>query len=121
VAARSDQPASIGRRIVAVVVDGLVVGVLGGLVWLAFPGHEHLALTSTSLLYAAVAAIYEVVFIAGFGQTVGKAVVGIAVVDFAGENPTIGSSVVRYMAKSLQPLLALSRGESTQLAGRSSM
>lgn len=106
---RSDQPASLPRRIAAAVIDGIVIVLIGGVAWLAIPGRQDLDIRATATVYAAVGALYEVLLIARFGQTAGKAVVGIAIVDASNGHPSIGRSALRYLLKSLQPLGVLSR------------
>jgi uncharacterized RDD family membrane protein YckC len=77
------------------------------------PGRQDLDIAATSTLYAAIGAAYEVLLIARFGQTAGKAIVGIAVINISGRHPTIGQSALRYVLKSLQPLGILSRWSGT--------
>ena len=104
VVTRSEQPASLARRVVAVLIDGVAVLVIWVFVWLAIRERLGLDVTSVASINAASAALYEVALIALFGQTVGKAAVGIAVVNASGENPAIWQSVVRYVVKTLAPL-----------------
>lgn len=106
---RTDQPASIGRRIAATILDGLVVLVIWAVAWLAIRDRVELDVASVASINAAIAAIYEVMLIALLGQTVGKAAVGIAIVNMWGENPTASQSVLRYIAKTLIPLGLISR------------
>ena len=106
---RSDQPASVARRILAVIIDGIVVFAMWALVWVTIAGREGFDVTSIALFMSAIGALYEISLIAGFGQTAGKAVVGVAVVNASGARPTIRHSIVRYIAKTLQPWGALSR------------
>jgi uncharacterized RDD family membrane protein YckC len=109
VAHRSDQPASLARRFGAVLIDGIVIALMGGLAWLAIPGRQELDIAVTSTMYALIGAVYEVILVARFGQTAGKAIVGIAVVNISCDHPTVGQSALRYVVKSLQPLGVLAR------------
>src|SRR5437764_4294993 len=84
VVTRSEQPASLARRVVAVLIDGVAVLVIWVFVWLAIRERLGLDVTSVASINAANAALYEVALIALFGQTVGKAAVGIAVVNASG-------------------------------------
>jgi uncharacterized RDD family membrane protein YckC len=92
-----------------VIIDGIAVLSIWVFVWLTMATRESLDVTTAALFISAISALYEVALIARFGQTAGKAVVGIAVVNVSGANPTIRQSVVRYIAKTLQPLVGISR------------
>lgn len=93
----------------AAVIDGIAIVLIGGAALAALSARQELDIRSAATMYAAVGALYEVLLIARFGQTAGKAIVGIAVVNVSGERPTIGQSGGRYLLKSLQPLGLLSR------------
>ena len=91
------------------VIDGIVIALIGGAVWLATPGRQDLDIAATSTMYVVIGAAYEVLLTTRAGQTVGKAGLGIAVVSTSGGNPRIGQSTLRYVVKSLQPLGVISR------------
>lgn len=91
VVSRSDQPAPVARQIVAVLVDGVTVLLVWAFVWLTIAGRRGLDVTFIALWYSAIGALYEVTLTERFGQTVGKAVVGIAVVSVSGDSPSLRS------------------------------
>ena len=102
-AAEGDLLASIGQRIGARLLDGLIIGVpLTVLVFAASDVSEDRKTISTplwvQLVAAAISALYEIVLIRTRGQTVGKRVVGIKVVRSTdGALPDWTASVVRYV------------------------
>ena len=95
--------ASIGQRIGARLLDGIIIGLpLTILVFAASDISEDRRTISTplwvQLVAAAVSALYEIVLIRTRGQTVGKRVLGIKVVRVTdGGLPDWTASVVRYV------------------------
>jgi uncharacterized RDD family membrane protein YckC len=102
-AAEAGLLASIGQRIGARLLDGLIIGLpLTVLVFAASDISEDRETISTplwvQLVAAAVSALYEVVLIRSWGQTIGKRVLGIKVVRSTdGALPDWTASVVRYV------------------------
>ena len=102
-AAERGQLASIGQRIGARLLDGLIIGLpLTILVFASSDFSEDRETISTpvwvQLLAAAVSALYEIVLIRQRGQTVGKRVLGIKVVRVTdGALPDWTASIVRYV------------------------
>jgi uncharacterized RDD family membrane protein YckC len=102
-AAEGGMLASIGQRIGARLLDGLIIGLpLTVLVFAASDISEDRETISTplwvQLVAAAVSALYEVVLIRRWGQTIGKRVLGIKVVRSTdGALPDWTASVVRYV------------------------
>ena len=98
-----------GRRIVATMIDGLVLGAAYGL-FAALTGDidrqpEHLSWTATvpaaaSVTYAVLAAAYFLVLETYRGQTLGKMAVGIRVVDAGtGGPPSFAAVLVRTLLR----------------------
>jgi uncharacterized RDD family membrane protein YckC len=97
-----------GRRVVSTLIDGLILGGAYALL-AAGSGDVHevgpwnwVADTSpvASVLYALVAAAYYVVMEGRFGQTLGKMVTGIRVVDeSAGGVPGYGPAAIRTVLR----------------------
>ncbi|MEU8817265.1 RDD family protein [Actinoplanes sp. NPDC048796] len=93
-----------GRRVVATIIDGIVLGVIGNILAAVFDldvvvsGREltHLASGGNLLLFV-VATLYYVLMEGYLGRTVGKMVTGIRVVD--GETgrtpPGVGKAILR--------------------------
>lgn len=102
-AAEGGQLASIGQRIGARLLDGLIIGLpLTVLVFVASDFSDDRETISTplwvQLVAAAVSALYEIVLIRNRGQTVGKQVLGIKVVRVTdGTFPDWTAAVVRYV------------------------
>ena len=102
-AAESGRLASIGQRIGARLLDGLIIGLpLTVLVFVASDVSENRETISTplwvQLVAAAVSAFYEIVLIRTRGQTIGKRVLGIKVVRVTdGALPDWTAAVVRYV------------------------
>ncbi len=102
-AAETDLLATIGQRIGARLLDGLVIGLpLTLLMFLVSDVSEDRKTIDTPLwapvVATLVAALYEVVLVRMRGQTVGKRVLGIKVVRVTDGNlPDWTASVVRYL------------------------
>jgi uncharacterized RDD family membrane protein YckC len=105
--------ASIGQRIGARLLDGLIIGLpLTVLVFAASDISEDRETISTplwvQLVAAAVSALYEIVLIRTWGQTVGKRVLAIKVVRVTdGALPDWTASVVRYLLPVVPVLIPL--------------
>ena len=105
----------IGRRVVATLVDGLVLGLAYGMVAWAFGtvtttgAYSWAAETSTAptLLYALGAFAYFALLEGYRGQTLGKMVVGVRVVDEqTGQVPGLGKAAIRTVLRLIDGLLA---------------
>jgi uncharacterized RDD family membrane protein YckC len=102
-AAETDLLATIGSRIGARLLDGLIIGLpLTVLMFVVSDVSEDRKTIDTPLwaplLATLVAALYEVILIRKWGQTVGKRVLGIKVVRVTdGSLPDWTASVVRYL------------------------
>jgi uncharacterized RDD family membrane protein YckC len=104
-----------GRRVVATLIDGLVLGLAYGMVAWAFGTvtttgpYSWSAETSTgpTLLYALGAFAYYALLEGYRGQTLGKLVVGVRVVDEqTGQAPGLGKAAVRTVLRLIDGLLA---------------
>jgi uncharacterized RDD family membrane protein YckC len=110
-AAESGQLASIGQRIGARLLDGLIIGLPLFVLILAttdFSDDQDAISTPlwVQLVATAVSALYEVVLIRTRGQTIGKRVLGIKVVRSTdGALPDWTASIVRYILPVLAALL----------------
>ena len=104
-----DWRAGMGTRLGARLLDGLVVGVPTVLLILAVvdldadePQLPLWALAATML----VGALYEISLVALSGQTVGKRVLHIQVVDVAtGTPPRLGGATIRYLVPAVPSLV----------------
>jgi uncharacterized RDD family membrane protein YckC len=112
-AAQTDLLATIGRRVGARLLDGVIVGLpLTILVFAVSDVDQAKSTVHTplwaQLLAAAVAAVYEVVLIRLWGQTVGKRMLGIRVARITdGAVPDWTASAVRYLLPVLPLLLPI--------------
>jgi uncharacterized RDD family membrane protein YckC len=103
-----------GRRVVATLIDGIILGVLGGIINSLFgtkttsSGFEFTRLsTGGSFLLFIVVMLYYVLMEHYLGRTVGKMVTGIRVVDEAtGDRPSIGSAIIRSLLRIIDGLFA---------------
>jgi uncharacterized RDD family membrane protein YckC len=113
-AAEAGLLASIGQRIGARLLDGLIIGLpLTVLVFAASDVSEDRKTISTplwvQLVAAVVSALYEIVLIRTWGQTVGKRVLGIKVVRITdGALPDWTASIVRYVLPVVPVLIPVS-------------
>lgn len=103
-----------GRRVVATLLDGVVLGLAYGLVAWAFGTvttsgpYSWTAETSAgpTLLYLLCAFAYFVLFEGYCGQTLGKMVVGVRVVDEqTGQLPGLGKAAIRTVLRLVDGLL----------------
>jgi uncharacterized RDD family membrane protein YckC len=99
----TDWRADIGTRVGARIIDALVVAIPVAALFLAFTDIDVEAETIemptwVTLAALAVSALYEILLIAFSGQTVGKRLLRIQVVDVAtGRPPRLGSATIRYL------------------------
>ena len=93
----SGQPASMGNRLVAKLIDGLIVSLPFGVLYVwATNAHNSTAETLISLAAAVVTFVYETYFISARGATIGKQMRGIAIVNEAtGQRLTPGNAFRR--------------------------
>jgi uncharacterized RDD family membrane protein YckC len=95
-----------GRRIVATILDGIVLGLLYRVSTAIFGGHyksdlDFTRLTSKAgLSWVVVALLYYLVFEGFFGRTVGKFVTGIRVIDAkTGQTPGLFTVFLRTVLR----------------------
>ncbi|HEX2274467.1 MAG TPA: RDD family protein [Acidimicrobiales bacterium] len=112
-AAVPERLATIGQRIAARLLDALIVGVPAFVLILATSeideGERALRTPLWAQLAATgVAALYEIVLIRKYGQTIGKRVVGIEVVRITdGRHPDWTASIMRYLLPLLPALVRI--------------
>jgi uncharacterized RDD family membrane protein YckC len=103
-----------GRRVVATLIDGIILGIVTGIVNALFgtkttsSGFDFTRLsTGGSFLLFIVVMLYYVLMEHYLGRTVGKMVTGIRVVDEAtGERPGFGSAIIRSLLRIIDGLFA---------------
>ena len=100
--AATAERASFGRRLVAIIVDAIILGVVGAIIGVIFP--ETLA----NALAIAIGLAYFTYLEGSTGQTLGKRLLGIRVEDVRGGGPIgFGRAAIRYVGRivSTLPLL----------------
>jgi uncharacterized RDD family membrane protein YckC len=93
--------ASFGRRLVALIIDSLVVGLVGGILAYA---------TGTDLVEIPVSAAYFTYFHGRTGQTPGNAALGVRVIDFrdgTGKPIGYGRALTRWLVSIVSALCFL--------------
>ncbi|MEV6931104.1 RDD family protein [Dactylosporangium sp. NPDC051485] len=103
-----------GRRVVATIVDAVLLGCLGGIVAqvagveTTASGFSSTRLSSGgSVLWFVLVVLYYVLLEGLFGRTVGKLVTGIRVVDeVTGAAPGIGKAIIRTLLRIIDGLFA---------------
>jgi uncharacterized RDD family membrane protein YckC len=103
-----------GRRVVATIVDGIVLGVLSSVVASTFglerpsSGFDLTRLSARGSLWLLVVVVLYYVLLEGLtGRTIGKMVTGVRVVDAqTGGRPGILSAVVRTLLRLIDGLFA---------------
>lgn len=87
--------ASFGKRFLALLIDGLIIGVAGRILGTILGGGSLGQTVSTAL-----GLLYYVYFEGGQGATLGKKVLKLKVVSTAGASPIgYGSAAVRYIGR----------------------
>jgi uncharacterized RDD family membrane protein YckC len=110
--------AGVGRRWVAIFIDGIMLYVVNMLIGLAIggtaaviPGKRNelpLALNISVLLVSVlIPALYEIIMISKYGATLGKMAMKVKVVTADGGPITIGRSIGRYFAKMLSSFILM--------------
>ncbi|HEV3402485.1 MAG TPA: RDD family protein [Acidimicrobiales bacterium] len=107
----TDRLATIGQRILARLLDAVIIGVPAFLLVLSTSEIDEARRTVRTPLWAqlvatGIAAVYEVVLIRQRGQTVGKRALGIEVVrETDGQHPDWTASIMRYLLPVLPALV----------------
>jgi len=88
------------RRLAAVLVDGLLLSCFMAVAVYAMTSVNSRGASLAILVLALVlAALYEPVFIAAMGATLGKRIMGLRVVNEYGDPVTVGQSIARWVSK----------------------
>jgi uncharacterized RDD family membrane protein YckC len=103
-----------GRRVVASLIDGVVLGIVAAVIKSVFgtattsSGFNFTRLsTGGSFLLFVVVMLYYVLMEHYLGRTVGKLLTGVRVVDEAtGERPGFGSAIIRSLLRIIDGLFA---------------
>ena len=98
------QTATVGARVLATVIDWVAVSLVGTFVVVALSASGRESFRAAGLAFASGFFLYEVALTTWVGQTIGKRVVGMVVVDAYNDYPNVAHSVIRYLVKTLFPL-----------------
>jgi uncharacterized RDD family membrane protein YckC len=88
--------AGVGSRFVALLIDGVILSVIGGVIGALFgdrPG-EIGAGTGISVI---IQAAYMIALLSQWGTTLGGRVMGLKVVDSGGNMPSVGTAAIRWL------------------------
>jgi len=80
------------RRLVAVIIDGVILGAITGVLMAIFGAQQ-----AASWLGSIIGIIYVIGFWTWRGQTLGKMVMGIKIVETDGSPIGIGRAILRYV------------------------
>jgi uncharacterized RDD family membrane protein YckC len=101
----SMEPAGHGQRILALIIDGLLLGLIVGIGGvLMFVLGESLGTTGLIVLLVVICiplVVYEPYFIAANGATPGKSAMGLRVVNKDGGPVSVGQSIARFVLKNI--------------------
>ena len=113
------QPAPVGKRVVAVLIDTLIVGVVLALILLLIRQSFSEPLV-VSVEFLAVTFLYYFVQEAAFASTVGKNLVGLRVVGTSGDPVSTREALVRNLLRIVDwlPILYLVGGLTIFLSGK---
>jgi uncharacterized RDD family membrane protein YckC len=89
--------APLGRRFLAVLIDGLVLLPVAITTWIFFGFFFGLLSDETYAITSAVGIFYNIGFVAGASATPGKMVMGLYIGDRAGQHVTLQQAVMRYL------------------------
>lgn len=107
--------AGFGRRLVATILDGIILSVVGTLVGSligvfvqAGGGNIGTGMTLSQIVSFVLGVFYIIVYQAKAGQTLGKKVMGVKVVDYQGKTPTMLTFFLReYIGKLVSAIILL--------------
>ncbi|MCO6004329.1 RDD family protein [Actinoallomurus purpureus] len=98
-----DAVAEPSQRLVARIIDTLIVGVPIGTGAAEFFSRETAQTVVAPIAFAVVFFIYEAVQLAAWGRTVGKRLTGLRVVSVTGDRPTVPQALIRAAIYALPP------------------
>jgi uncharacterized RDD family membrane protein YckC len=94
--------ASFGRRLVAALIDGILLGIVGGVLQVAVKSIAGLIALAIGIAY------YGYLEGSPSGQTIGKRIMGIRVIDFrTGGAIGFGRAVIRYFGRIVSTIACL--------------
>lgn len=99
--------AGIGSRFIALLIDGVILGVIGSVVGLIVEGDAAATGPVSSIVSIVVSAAYFIGLIGSSGMTLGGRVLGVKVVDANGGQPAFGTAAIRWIGSYVSAIILL--------------
>jgi uncharacterized RDD family membrane protein YckC len=99
--------AGIGTRFIALLIDGIILGVISSVVSLIVGGGSMSQSTASSLINIVISGAYFIALIGSSGMTLGGRVLGVKVVDGNGQTPTYGAAAIRWVGSYVAAIIIL--------------
>lgn len=99
--------AGVGSRFIALLIDGVILGVIGSVVGLIVDGNAAATSGTSSLLSIIIGAAYFIGLIGSSGMTLGGRVLGVKVVDANGQQPSYGTAAIRWIGSYVSAIILL--------------
>jgi uncharacterized RDD family membrane protein YckC len=97
--------AGVGSRFIALLIDGVILGAIGGVIGLIVDGNPASTNGAVSLISIVISAAYFVGLIGSSGMTLGGRVLGVKVVDANGQQPSFGTAAIRWIGSYISALI----------------
>jgi uncharacterized RDD family membrane protein YckC len=88
--------AGVGSRFVALLIDGVILSVIGGVIGALFGDRPGEIGTGTGISVI-IQAAYMIILLSQWGTTLGGRVMGLKVVDSGGNMPSLGTAAIRWL------------------------
>src|SRR5215204_1777011 len=89
--------AGIGARFVALIVDGIIIGVVSSIIGLIFGSSPGEFNAGGQVMQLLITAAYYIYLIGSSGLTLGGRLLNCKVVDANGQTPSYGTAAIRYL------------------------
>jgi len=99
--------AGVGSRFIALLIDGVILGVIGAVIGLIVDGNAASTNGASSLLSIVISAAYFIGLIGSSGMTLGGRVLGVRVVDRDGQQPSYGTAAIRWIGSYISGIILL--------------
>jgi uncharacterized RDD family membrane protein YckC len=99
--------AGVGSRFIALLIDGVILGVIGSVIGLIVDGDAASTSGTSSILSVVISAAYFIGLIGSSGLTLGGRVLGVRVVDANGQQPSYGTAAIRWIGSYVSALILL--------------
>ena len=99
--------AGVGSRFIALLIDGVILGVIGAVIGLIVDGDAASTSGTSSILSIVISAAYFIGLIGSSGLTLGGRVLGVRVVDANGQQPSFGTAAIRWIGSYVSAIILL--------------